>query len=678
MAAAAFAERAERGRRWHSAQSMMTPRQVPWVDWAEWAQVRDLLCAANQPDRARGVQRVAAWRSRGRLPVSVESTACLVEIWLSERAPQPPSEVQLRLAYSMALLRMVNGICDPSQRGKAVGSVLTLSRRLGLPPMLVDLRHAATHGSLPALPALQLGATQAMGWLLERYWRQQHEQAAALEADETRGEVTRGEVTSALKKYRKAREAAMQKQLDLGRELSQISQNDTEAVETRRTAEALAGTSVVVSLEVLVEVLLDGSMLAPKAEKEPVSSAAEQVALVQSEVDGVFNRLRSVWRPMLTAVRQRRPRLRGALLGGVITRLVEEPMSGEDGEAAPAASVSSQQRLRLGLLQRWAQFLMSTDASIWPPLIATADTAAKELDLAATVVRCLKGVNEWVSPLLSDLQHQQSGAAVVAGDTAEGKLSALASFGSSMAVLRRDPALAASKLNNESPQPLRAGQSKPAAAPQPEAVASTLEQWRQRSAQQRRELTAEGSDVASMAALAMSAAPSAAHVAAGVVAGGSSAWSLPDGYTAGAIGAPVPATAGQEDGPLSLELPEYINTVSLHPSQPALVQGNGNGGEGSHDVGRDAFGDSEMPQRDGRDADEEFMGVDAFGSYSLPAPTAFDGSSGGGGAGGFEAGGGSLGGGGGFGGGGSGGSKRLLSAADIELQSAGTNLVECL
>ena len=240
---------------------MMTPRQVPWVDWGEWSQVRDLLFHQSQPERARGVQRVAAWRSRGRLPGSVESTACLVEIWLSERAPQPPSEVQLRLAYSMALLRMVNGICDPSQRGKAAGSVLTLSRRLGLPPMLVDLRHAATHGSLPALPALQLGATQAMGWLLERYWRQQHEQAAALEADDA-GVAVRSEVTSAMKKYRKAREAAMQKQLDLvrtqatlqlpvvcrpcltdclclqGRELGQISENDTEAAETRRSKSA--------------------------------------------------------------------------------------------------------------------------------------------------------------------------------------------------------------------------------------------------------------------------------------------------------------------------------------------------------------------------------------------------------------------------------------------------------
>eukprot|EP01043_Picozoa_sp_COSAG02_P105469 COSAG02_NODE_41464_length_394_cov_1.044068_1_plen_62_part_01 len=48
---------------------MMTPRAVPWLDWAEWETVRELLMAPEPGQRARGVQRVAAWRSRGRLPV---------------------------------------------------------------------------------------------------------------------------------------------------------------------------------------------------------------------------------------------------------------------------------------------------------------------------------------------------------------------------------------------------------------------------------------------------------------------------------------------------------------------------------------------------------------------------------------------------------------------------------
>ena len=282
----------------------------------------------------------------------------------------------------------------------------------------------------------------------------------------------------------------------------------------------------------------------------------------------MFNRLRCVWRPIITAVRQRRRRLRGALLSGVVERLAEEPVSEEHGEAAPAASASSQQRLRLGLLQRWARFFMSADANIWPPLTAEVENAAQELDLPGTIVRCLKGMNDWVSPLVSELQlHQQPGAAAVAGDSTAGKLSTLASFGCSMVALRRDPALAASKLSNESPQPMRAGQSKPPSPPKADAVAGKLEQWRQRSAQQRRELAAAaaGGDAESVAQAMSAAAPSAAHVAAGMVAGGSSAWTLPPaGYIAAAIGAPAPATAAKEEGPLSLELPEYLLQSMCH------------------------------------------------------------------------------------------------------------------
>jgi ribosomal biogenesis protein LAS1 len=71
--------------------------------------------------------------------------------------------------YSMALVRMTNGICDPSQRGKNAVSVMGIARRHSLPPILVDVRHAATHGELPGLPALQLAASEALNWLHARF-----------------------------------------------------------------------------------------------------------------------------------------------------------------------------------------------------------------------------------------------------------------------------------------------------------------------------------------------------------------------------------------------------------------------------------------------------------------------------------------------------------------------------
>ncbi len=90
---------------------------------------------------------VAAWRARGRVPLGVDSTACLVEAQQRDAAaaslPQqqqqaqqqqqtaPASESELRLQYAMAVVRMVNGIADSSQRGRVAASVASLASAAG-------------------------------------------------------------------------------------------------------------------------------------------------------------------------------------------------------------------------------------------------------------------------------------------------------------------------------------------------------------------------------------------------------------------------------------------------------------------------------------------------------------------------------------------------------------------
>lgn len=45
----------------------------------------------------------------------------------------------------------------------------------GLPRVLVDVRHDATHNELPSLAMLRLAADHALAWLNASYWqRQQH------------------------------------------------------------------------------------------------------------------------------------------------------------------------------------------------------------------------------------------------------------------------------------------------------------------------------------------------------------------------------------------------------------------------------------------------------------------------------------------------------------------------
>jgi len=60
------------------------PRVVPWRDWAEWDEVRVGLMGSDGKDAACAIGRVRAWQSRGKVPHSIEATAALVEIGLSQ------------------------------------------------------------------------------------------------------------------------------------------------------------------------------------------------------------------------------------------------------------------------------------------------------------------------------------------------------------------------------------------------------------------------------------------------------------------------------------------------------------------------------------------------------------------------------------------------------------------
>ena len=145
-------------------------QRVVWSSWAEWrALYADLFALDDDVRRRAGVQRVATWRSRGRVPHAVEATCSLAELALADAA-DAASPHALALTYAMALTRLVNGVVDPLQQKAHAASVHQLALEQGLPASLVDVRHECTHNRLPSLPTLRLGAEQALLWLHERYW----------------------------------------------------------------------------------------------------------------------------------------------------------------------------------------------------------------------------------------------------------------------------------------------------------------------------------------------------------------------------------------------------------------------------------------------------------------------------------------------------------------------------
>jgi ribosomal biogenesis protein LAS1 len=58
---------------------MPVGRVVPWISWDEWNDVRAGLLLGPEGAQKAALQRVATWRARGRIPLGVDMTACLVE-----------------------------------------------------------------------------------------------------------------------------------------------------------------------------------------------------------------------------------------------------------------------------------------------------------------------------------------------------------------------------------------------------------------------------------------------------------------------------------------------------------------------------------------------------------------------------------------------------------------------
>jgi hypothetical protein len=158
-------------------------KQTPWINFQEWTDVRNLLLPYSNTETKRirrGLERVSTWSCRGRVPLSVQSTAQLLRIKLSDNFNPALEPDVLRLSYSMSIVRLVNGIVEPAQKTKAyASSVADTAEMLGLPRWFVDVRHDSTHTTLPSLDTLRMAADTALMWLTSHYWDMQSKHLAS-------------------------------------------------------------------------------------------------------------------------------------------------------------------------------------------------------------------------------------------------------------------------------------------------------------------------------------------------------------------------------------------------------------------------------------------------------------------------------------------------------------------
>ncbi|OEL12950.1 hypothetical protein BAE44_0026028 [Dichanthelium oligosanthes] len=163
MAAAEAAPAPEASGFYAGAGGLSTGRKlVPWSSWAEWRFVRDGLFS---PFPGAALRRIAAWRSRGSLLIPVDVTAAFVEIRLRDPFFRSglagddamESEEMLAMLYSMAIMRLVNGFVENPHK-KTGRSISELAEAVGIPRVLVDIRHESSHRNLPSLRLLRLAS----------------------------------------------------------------------------------------------------------------------------------------------------------------------------------------------------------------------------------------------------------------------------------------------------------------------------------------------------------------------------------------------------------------------------------------------------------------------------------------------------------------------------------------
>lgn len=149
----------------------------PWKDRQEVRDVFAELYSTDMKHQDHAVDRIRAWESRAlsRIPLAVETTAALVKANMQYETAEKPvgNTIRLREQYSMAIIRFVNLFTERNQQKAYALPVHVLASRMGVPAWIVDLRHEATHDSLPSLTELRAAADWCLQWLKTEFWEVQ-------------------------------------------------------------------------------------------------------------------------------------------------------------------------------------------------------------------------------------------------------------------------------------------------------------------------------------------------------------------------------------------------------------------------------------------------------------------------------------------------------------------------
>ena len=178
-------------------------RIVPWADPKELDDLKVWFYRDNEREKA--IAKVKSYQSRGSqfLPHVIDSTAQLTSAVLLDETNNQVGMNAIRMAYTMALIRFVNGILDPNQQAQFAIPLHRLAQNVGLSSWFVELRHWGTHErELPSIEMLRITTKEALTWLWDHYWNDStlEELSSEDENEENIEEDTTSETSQELKK----------------------------------------------------------------------------------------------------------------------------------------------------------------------------------------------------------------------------------------------------------------------------------------------------------------------------------------------------------------------------------------------------------------------------------------------------------------------------------------------
>ncbi|MCL7036543.1 hypothetical protein MKW94_014562 [Papaver nudicaule] len=152
-------------------------RLVPWLTWNDWNWVRESLFSSSRESINAALRKISGWRGRGCLPIAIEVTASIIEIQLKDPFfklcdEAVDSDEVLSMLHCMSIVRLVNGVIEKTRKKTEV-SIAEAANAIGIPRMLIDIRHESSHRNLPSLNMVRLASVKALDWLKSYYWESQ-------------------------------------------------------------------------------------------------------------------------------------------------------------------------------------------------------------------------------------------------------------------------------------------------------------------------------------------------------------------------------------------------------------------------------------------------------------------------------------------------------------------------